>query len=215
MRARRFFVAFFLFLASTWTLHTVTNNLIVDPQLVKFLQHKHLAADFNRELWLVFVRCHIVTACLVIVTGVLGFSGKLLRKSKNFHRRNGQLYMLSVLISSFTSLYLIKDATGGSLVSLSFFVLEVLWLTATWQAYRAIRRKDIARHRIWMIRSLSLAFSNTTIHLYTLLLNSVFGVEYTLAYTIAAWASWTVNVCIAELLVRNKLYVPESKGVPA
>nr|WP_236587756.1 DUF2306 domain-containing protein [Tumebacillus amylolyticus] len=204
-----------IFLASTWTLHTITNNLIVDPHLDKFLVHKSLGEAFNQSLWLVFLRVHIVTACLVLVTGLLGFSGRILKNNRRFHRRNGQVYMVSVLLSALTSIYLIKDATGGVISSLSFSLLEVVWLFATWQAYRTIRRKDLVGHRAWMIRSFALAFSNTTIHLYTLLMNSVFGIDYTLAYTIAVWASWTINTCIGELVVRNPNLFQQKAGVPA
>lgn len=202
MKLRQFGYACVVFLASTWTLHTITNNFIVDPELAKFLVHKLLGADFNQSLWMILLRVHIVTACVVMITGLIGFSTRILQKHRKFHRLNGQLYMVSVLLSALSALYLVKDATGGRIVELSFVVLELLWIFTTVQAYRTIRRRDVKAHQNWMVRSYALSFSNTVIHLLTLVLNTCFHVEYTLSYTLSVWLSWMITLTIAEVWVR-------------
>ncbi|PWK05016.1 DUF2306 domain-containing protein [Tumebacillus permanentifrigoris] len=208
MNLRKPFSIFLIFLASTWVLHTITSNLIVDPQLDKFLVHKLLSEDFNQALWLTNLRIHIVTACLVLITGLLGFSGRILTRSKGFHRINGQLYIASVFLAALSSLYLIADATGGIYSIIGFMCLELIWLYATARAYTTIRQGDVQGHRRWMIRSFALTFSNTTIHLYLGLLHYLLGLDYTLAYIIAVWASWSVNLTAAEIVLRKRSPLP-------
>lgn len=203
MKSRKFLYAFIIFLASTWTLHTITSNLIVDSQMDKFLIHKILSEDFNQALWITNLRIHIVTACLVLITGVLGFSGRILTRNKTFHRINGQIYIASVFLGALSSLYLIADATGGIYSIIGFMFLEVLWLYTTARAYTTIRQRDLNGHRAWMIRSFALTFSNTTIHLYLGLLHYILQLDYTLAYIIAVWASWMINLAIAEIVLRK------------
>ncbi|MFE6799196.1 DUF2306 domain-containing protein [Paenibacillus chitinolyticus] len=187
-----------------WAFHMLAGYFIVDPGAVKHLQHKELDENFSETIWLVFLRLHIINACISLITGPLGLSAKILRKKPALHRLNGKVYVLSILFSSIVTLYLAKDATGGTFSTIGFLLLNGLWIFTTLYAWRAIRLKQIVKHRIWMMRSYALTLANTSLHFIQLALMKLFDVDYVSSYTIAVWASWILNIVIVELIMKPK-----------
>ena len=58
----------------------------------------------------------------------------------------------------------------GLLGFFGFGSLAVLWVAFTLTAYRAIRRRDVASHRAWMMRSFALTYAAPTLRLWLVLL---------------------------------------------
>ena len=191
-------------LSISWAFHMLANYFIVDPGATKLLQHKELSENFVQTLWLVLLRLHIISACIGLITGPLGLSAKLLRKKPALHRLNGKVYVLSILFSSVVTIYLAKDATGGTFTTVGFLLLNGLWIFATLYAWWTIRLKQIVKHRMWMMRSYALTLANTSLHFIQLALMKLFDVNYVSSYTIAVWAAWIINIVIVELITRPK-----------
>lgn len=187
-----------------WAFHMLANYFIVDPGATKHLQHKELSENFVQTLWLVLLRLHIISACIALITGPLGFSATILRKKPALHRVNGKVYVLSILFSSLVTIYLAKDATGGLLNTIGFLLLNGLWIFATLYAWWTIRLKQTVKHRIWMMRSYALTLANTSLHFIQLALMKLFDVDYVSSYTIAVWGAWMINLLIAELIIKKK-----------
>ena len=142
-------------LSISWAFHMLANYFIVDPGAAKHLQHKDLGENFRETLWLVLLRLHIISACIALITGPFGFSATMLRKKPALHRLNGKVYVLSILFSSVATIYLAKDATGGTLSTVGFLLLNGMWIFATLYAWWTIRLKQTVKHQIWMMRSTS------------------------------------------------------------
>lgn len=191
-------------LSISWAFHMLANYFIVDPGATKLLQHKELSENFVQTLWLVLLRLHIISACIGLITGPLGLSAKLLRKKPALHRLNGKVYVLSILFSSVVTIYLAKDATGGTFTTVGFLLLNGLWIFATLYAWWTIRLKQIVKHRMWMMRSYALTLANTSLHFIQLALMKLFDVNYVSSYTIAVWAAWIINIVIVELITKPK-----------
>ncbi|MGG1663654.1 DUF2306 domain-containing protein [Brevibacillus sp. NRS-1366] len=191
-------------LSISWAFHMLANYFIVDPGATKLLQHKELSENFVHTLWLVLLRLHIISACIGLITGPLGLSAKLLRKKPALHRLNGKVYVLSILFSSVVTIYLAKDATGGTFTTVGFLLLNGLWIFSTLYAWWTIRLKQIVKHRIWMMRSYALTLANTSLHFIQLALMKLFDVNYVSSYTIAVWAAWIINIVIVELITKPK-----------
>jgi len=191
-------------LSISWAFHMLANYFIVDPGATKLLQHKELSENFVQTLWLVLLRLHIISACIGLITGPLGLSAKLLRKKPALHRLNGKVYVLSILFSSVVTIYLAKDATGGTFTTVGFLLLNGLWIFATLYAWWTIRLKQIVKHRIWMMRSYALTLANTSLHFIQLALMKLFDVDYVSSYTFAVWGAWMINLLIAELIIKKK-----------
>ena len=56
--------------------------------------------------------------------------------------------------------------SAGLVGFFGFGTLAVLWLATGWLAYRAIRRRDVASHRAWMMRNFALTYAAVTLRLW-------------------------------------------------
>ena len=81
--------------------------------------------------------------------------------------------------------------------------LALLWLFPGLMAYLAIRRRDIERHRRWMIRNFSLTFAAVTLRIY-IPLSFVAGVPFEDSYPLIAWLCWVPNLLVAEWVIKNR-----------
>lgn len=147
---------------------------------------------------------HVGFACLAMATGLINFSNRMFEKSLRFHRFNGYVYLVSVLLVVLTSGYMAPYATGGKISSMGFNALNLIWLFVTITALIQIKRKRIDRHRNWMIRSYAFCFTNLLIHLITSLVHQGLGMVYSTSYTIGLYGSIALLILIPEIIIRTK-----------
>lgn len=192
----------FLFVvAAMWVLHTFSKNFIVDPNFKKFLLEKNESLfDWT---WFVALRTHIVLALVALLVGPFGFVERLRKRNIRLHRHLGRIYVVSILLNFFPSIYLSFFATGGTASVLGFFLLNLIWIGTTYQAYRSIRSRRVAQHRAWMIRSFAVTLANLQLYVLKTILNKAAGLNYELAYTISVWFCWIFGLLIAEFLIRR------------
>lgn len=199
-----------LLIAAVFIVYTVYTNFIGDPKAAAFLDHK---TDLKRALhvsaWLTVMRVHVVFACLAMLAGAINFSTAILKKSqRKFHRWNGYLYAVSVLIVDITSGYMAPYATGGTAASMAFNLLNMMWLVFTVIAIVQIRKKRLPQHREWMTRSYAFVFTNLMIHALHTLLHNGLGLDYTDSYVISVYASIVLLLLAAETVIRTVLRRP-------
>lgn len=184
-------------------LYALVNNYIIDPGAESFLSHKTgLKRALNLPVWLNVMYVHVAFACIAMATGLLNFSNRVMEKSRKFHRINGYVYLVSVLIVVLTSGYMAPYATGGKISSMGFNALNVIWLFITITALVQIKMKRITRHRNWMIRSYAFCFTNMFIHLITFLFHQGFGLVYATSYTIGVYGSIVLLLVIPDVIIR-------------
>ncbi|MCC5875374.1 MAG: DUF2306 domain-containing protein [Candidatus Sumerlaeia bacterium] len=117
------------------------------------------------------------------------------------HRMGGRVYLVAVLVGALTGFFMGLRAFGGASAQVAFCLLAILWIYTGWRAYTAARRRDIDSHRAWMIRNFSLTFAAVTLRLYIQALPHL-GLYFEHWYATVAWLSWTLNLAVAELIVR-------------
>ncbi len=89
-------------------------------------------------------------------------------------------------------------AFGGVTARLGFAALALAWLYTGTRAYLAIRSRDVAAHRRWMVRNFALTFAAVTLRVY-LPASALAGIDFELAYSAIAWLCWMPNLVFAEL----------------
>ncbi|MCM3269702.1 DUF2306 domain-containing protein [Paenibacillus elgii] len=184
-------------------LYALVNNYIVDPGAESFVSHKTgLKRALNLPVWLNVMHVHVAFACIAMAAGLLNFSNRILEKKRKFHRINGYVYLVSVLLVVLTSGYMAPYATGGKISSMAFNALNVIWLFITIMALIQIKMKRINRHRNWMIRSYAFCFTNMFIHLITFLFHQGFGLVYATSYTIGVYGSIVLLLVIPDIVIR-------------
>lgn len=183
--------------------YVLMTNLFFDPQAAEFLSHKiNLKRPMNLPIWLSVMHVHVGAACMAMLTGALNFSNTILRSSRKFHRVNGYLYVIFVLIVVLTSGYMAPYSTGGKINSMAFNLVSMAWLAMTITAIVQIKRKQVSKHRKWMVRSYAFCFTNLFIHLISFILHERAGLKYESSYTFGVYGAILLNLILAELVIR-------------
>jgi uncharacterized membrane protein len=154
---------------------------------------------------------HAVPAGIALIAGPWQFVRRFRARYPQLHRVVGRVYLIAVVAAALVAVYSSAVTKSGFPLQVAFFVLIVAWLFTAAQAYRAIRRREVQLHRIWMIRNYALTFAAVTLRLYQLPLISVmdsWGLEYQEVYTVSAWLSLTGNVLVAEYFIVQRAVTP-------
>ncbi len=167
-----------------------TNELLADP------------------IWNIGFYTHIFLGGLALLIGWTQFSSKLRNKNIALHKKIGKVYVVSVLISSITGIYIGIFATGGLVSSMGFICLGVIWFYTTLMAYVYIRNKQILQHQKMMIYSYAACFAGVTLRLWLPVLTNIFG-DFITAYTIVAWLCWVPNLIVA-FFITKRIGLPET-----
>lgn len=146
---------------------------------------------------------HISFGGLALLVGWVQFSKRFRNANLKRHRRIGKIYIVSVLISGLSGLYIAFYATGGIVAQLGFGSLAITWLYTTYMAYRSIKKGDIQKHEVFMIYSYAACFAAVTLRLWLPMLTLVFE-GFIPAYRIVAWLCWVPNIIFAYILVKRK-----------
>ena len=147
-----------------------------------------------------FFYAHTTLAPLALLIGVWQFLPVTRRNS--YHRWAGRLYVACAGLASVAGFIIAMTTEAGPLAGAGFMTLAVLWFSATAIAYARARSGDFAAHRIWMIRSYALTCAAISLRI-ILPVGSALGAGFANSYIAAAWASWIINLLIAEWIIRR------------
>ena len=171
---------------------------------------KELLAD---PIWSTAFYTHISLGGFSLLIGWSLFLKKFRVKKLHLHRLIGKLYVIAVLLSSITGLYIAYHATGGWIAKTGFAGMSIAWFTCTYIAYKAIRKKNIQKHERWMIRSYAVTFTGVTFRLWMPFLVTAFQLDFLEAYPINSWISWLANLVVAQWIISNRFRKKKIKAV--
>ena len=200
---KKFIRIVILIIPILWVFHTFSKNFMVDPAFEKFISRKDLILT-DKSLWVLMIRIHILLAIISLLSGPLGVIKRIRVKSIKFHRWNGQIYVLSIILNFIPGVYVSFFATGGWPSTMGFLILNTLWLGTTILGFWYIKRQKVILHSQWIIRSFFLSFANMTIYIIVAIAHNAMNFSYGNAYTIAVWICWIINLFIAEITIRKK-----------
>jgi uncharacterized membrane protein len=149
---------------------------------------------------------HVYSAIFVLLAGFSQFSSALLKKFPAAHRNIGKFYVFTVLfLSAPSGLFIGFFANGGFYSQISFVSLSILWFYFTLKGFTAIKNKNIAGHKAFMLRSFALTFSAVTLRFWKVILVYLFHPAPMDVYQIIAWLGWIPNLLIVEYYLYNQL----------
>ncbi|MBX3131775.1 MAG: DUF2306 domain-containing protein [Gemmatimonadaceae bacterium] len=169
-----------------------------------------LLASFYQRPWAIWF--HMMFGAVALVTGALNFRHSLRRRRPAIHRKIGEWYVFSCLVSGTAGGWLALHAYGGLSNRLGFLGLAVSTLVTTPLAYRAARAGRFAEHRAWMIRSYAVILAAVTLRIQLPILAMSLG-GFAQAYAVVAWSCWVPNLLVAEWIVRATTRRPAT-GTP-
>jgi uncharacterized membrane protein len=156
---------------------------------------------------------HIVSALPFCLLGAFQFAPGVRRSFPGFHRLVGRMVVLCGLVAGLSGLWMTQfilfalPSQSPLLYGFRMLFGSAMVLSLA-LGLVAILRRDVARHRAWMLRGYAIGQGAGTQALTALLWMILFG---TLGEPTKDWlmgASWVINLVVAQWLVRRK----RSKG---
>lgn len=121
-----------------------------------------LDAGFRRHA--VLTTIHIIPGLLFILLGPLQFVRRLRNRRPRLHRWTGRVAVASGMIIGSTALVMSPQmAIGGISETFATTFFAIFFLVALVKGFLAVRRRDFASHREWMIRAYAIGLAVTTI----------------------------------------------------
>jgi hypothetical protein len=156
---------------------------------------------FKSNLYNTCFYIHIAAGALCIGTALIQFSRYILKKSKAIHRISGKIYVAVVLLlGAPTGLYMAFFAKGSFWERCLFMFMATWWFITTLNGLTTIHKRNIIGHKVWMMRSYSMAMTAVTFRVYYIIL---YLLDWQLLenYQFSLWVSVIGNMLIAEWIV--------------
>jgi uncharacterized membrane protein len=167
------------------------------------------------------VLLHILAATVFVILGAFQFSARLRRRRPAWHRVAGRVLVGVGLLAALSGLWLgaFSSLPAGSGPLL--FVFRLLagsgMALSIVLGFAAIRRRDIRRHRAWMIRAVAIGLGAGT-QVFTLGFGEAIFGKTQLSVALLNGAGWVINLAVAELVIRRRgarRGRPDAARVPA
>ena len=149
---------------------------------------------------------HLGAGALLFILVPLQFSRRLRASHPAAHRWNGRVLLALALAAGGAGLYLgVAEPYGGAWESLATTLFGGFFLFAAARGYVAIRRREIARHREWMIRFFAVAIGISVIRVLGMGHFLIMGTEAIRpeGFVAGLWAGWLLSLALAELWIRR------------
>lgn len=146
---------------------------------------------------------HVYSSIFTLLIGLFQFSKTIRNNYPRLHRNIGKAYIGFVtLLAAPSGLIMGYHANGGIISQISFCLLSILWIYFTTMAYRHARAKHWQLHKNFMYRSYALTLSAISLRLFKWIIAGTLALPPMDTYQIVSWLAWTVNLLIAELIIR-------------
>lgn len=149
---------------------------------------------------------HIVGAAAYALVGILQFVPRFRRRHRAWHRRAGRVLAVTGLLVAISALWmtLFYEAKPGTGVLL--YVLRLIFGSALAAClvlgFAAMRRRDIAAHRAWMMRAYAISLAAGTQAFTEGIGDAIVGTRV-LAADLAKAAAWVINLAVAEWAIHR------------
>ena len=206
-RARRFvwFGVIFLVVIGIAAVTRRTLVLLWPTQLGGGMSNPAAALDKGFVKHTALTLIHILPGGLFLVLVPFQFAGSIRQKHLQLHRWMGRCLVVLGLIIGVSALMMSYEMNiGGPNETAATTLFAILFLICMVKAYIHIRRKEVARHREWMIRmygvALGVATTRPIVGMFfafrRLTPHEFFGIAFWLGFTITflaaeAWVDYT------------------------
>lgn len=150
---------------------------------------------------------HVIPGGLFLLLAPLQFVARVRSHYPAVHRWSGRALLLLVGIVGVTGLFFgLGMPYGGPGEATAIGVFGALLLVAAATAFVAIRRRQVARHREWMLRVFAIAIAISTVRLVGAAADLVLtpaGWPPKDVFVISIWTGWILTLGAAELWIRH------------
>ncbi|WP_294272362.1 DUF2306 domain-containing protein [uncultured Chryseobacterium sp.] len=175
------------------------------PLLYAFVESKYTFLSskspeiLHSVIWKIAFFAHIIFGGLALFIGWRQFGPSFRSRYIALHRAIGKIYVIAVIISSVSAVYMGFYANGGLVSETGFILLAITWLMTTAIAVAKIRNGQVIQHQQLMTYSYACAFAAVTLRIWYPLLIQMTG-DPVNSYSIVAWLCWIPNILTAYFL---------------
>ena len=147
---------------------------------------------------------HLAAGFLFMVLGPVQFWPAVRNRFLGYHRWSGRVWMIASLIGAGSAIVFVDrlPVFGNLSANIAVVIGTTLFVASLAQGYRAIRRRDITRHREWMIRAMAIGLGISTFRvLIPLLMLPPIRAPFTEAWNTVTWLGFVVNLTVAEMWI--------------
>lgn len=148
---------------------------------------------------------HVLAAALYALVGAFQLPAGIRRRHRAWHRRAGRVLVVAGMLVAGSGLWMTifyAGAPGGPLLWAVRLVVGSAMAASIVLGFTAIRHRDIAAHRAWMIRAYALGLGAGTQIFTQGFGEAIFGTSE-LSTGLSISAGWAVNAAVAEWVVRR------------
>lgn len=165
-----------------------------------FTDPLHGAANYWRMRgWLLL---HITSGTFALLIGPWQFSRRLRQRYLQLHRVSGRIYLIAVLLGCVAACRLAFGTTFGKAWGVGLLGLVFAWFTTSGMAYFAIRNRQVAIHREWMIRSYVVTFAFVTFRFFNDYPPMSTWLPDQDRANIIIWACWAIPLLFTEVVLQ-------------
>ena len=150
---------------------------------------------------------HIIGGSALLILGLAQFSAQLRSTCPACHRWTGRALILLGVFFALSSLWMNfsdQAMAASALHDGAQNLVAVLFLIVLGLGVAAIRRGEVARHRVWMLRAYALTLGAATQTVMLLPVFLVYGSVEGTAFDLVFIFGWLLNLAVAEVLIRRR-----------
>ncbi|BCD95993.1 DUF2306 domain-containing protein [Marinagarivorans cellulosilyticus] len=149
---------------------------------------------------------HIVCGTIFNLIAPFQFAGIIRRRYPLWHRWAGRVLILCAFGAGASSLWMnhFYPAFGGTMKYLGILAHNIVLLGSLILSVKAILRRDIARHRAWMMRAVAAMLSPATQRLLIIPWVGITGILNDTIIAAVIWGGLAVNLVVVEWFLRHK-----------
>ncbi|WP_181871535.1 DUF2306 domain-containing protein [Sphaerisporangium album] len=154
------------------------------------------------------VLVHIPSALLFSLLGAFQFAAGFRRRRPGWHRAAGRLLVLCGLAVAVSGLWMTlfypRPVGDGDLLAGFRLLFGVGMIMCIVLGFAAVRRRDFARHRAWMMRGYAIGMGAGTQALTQLPWILLVGMPGEFPRALLTGAGWVINLAVAEWVIRRR-----------
>ncbi|HEU5251388.1 MAG TPA: DUF2306 domain-containing protein [Thermoanaerobaculia bacterium] len=150
---------------------------------------------------------HVVPGGVFLILAPLQFSARIRNRHIRFHRWSGRVLVATALVAAAAGLHFgLSMPYGGSGEAAAIAVFGGLFVIAVLRAFVAIRQRQVAVHREWMIRAFAIAIGIATVRVVAAVLDLALtpaGVGPSKIFVLSLWIGWGATLAAAEIWIQH------------
>ncbi|QHT58953.1 DUF2306 domain-containing protein [Paenibacillus lycopersici] len=184
-------------LAYVLTFYIVLQYAIFKPSQAGMVSAKLQDASFPYAVWKLFFYPHILLGIAALLIGAYQLTHRS-RRHPVRHKLLGRLYGAAILLNVLVVPYIALYATGGTPSTIAFLVLDVFWFGTTAIGIGYILKRNVARHRRWMLRSYAITFVFVTFRIVLGIVQLTIDAPRSVTFPLAVYLAIALNLGITE-----------------